>query len=252
MALTIANRKRHFLSNRRLHTGQITFDSSYVQGGEALSARDLALLRVDVVEFETAQGYTFLYDYTNAKVKVYYGASLGLPSANTTSTATPGTTKAVLQSASIPANLLSTNGYGLRIKAWFDTAANVNSKTATIDFGVAGAGTTIATVTTTTSAAPLYLQSDVIRLATSSQRSTGFAVNNTTFTALAPVTLTKDETAALAVEWTATTATAAGDVTFKAGVVELLAPPGTGNVGAEVPTGIDLSGLVVRYRAVGI
>jgi len=53
-------------------TGKISFDSSYPTGGESLDLTD-RLQTVLAVFIENKSGYIFEYDYTNKKVKAYYG-----------------------------------------------------------------------------------------------------------------------------------------------------------------------------------
>ncbi|MFH1741414.1 MAG: hypothetical protein ABIH23_20610 [bacterium] len=70
MALTISNPQR-FASNFRNEIVDIAFDSAYAFGGESFAAGKTALSKFYKVEIEPVGGYTFEYDYTNAKIKVF-------------------------------------------------------------------------------------------------------------------------------------------------------------------------------------
>lgn len=72
MGLTIAEKSRTKMGNAWAVTNQVTFDSSYPTGGEALTAADFGLIRIDLMLCETAMGYMFQYDYTNSKLKAYH------------------------------------------------------------------------------------------------------------------------------------------------------------------------------------
>ena len=72
MALTVAVTRRNVAGHQNIVTGTIAFDSSYPTGGESLTAADLGLRTVDLMLFQQSDiGFTFSYDYTNSKVKVY-------------------------------------------------------------------------------------------------------------------------------------------------------------------------------------
>lgn len=51
----------------------VTFDASYADGGESLTASDLGLNTVLSVHATGTDGYAFAYDYTNAKLLAFYG-----------------------------------------------------------------------------------------------------------------------------------------------------------------------------------
>lgn len=72
MSLTITRKGGFKLGNGYANAFDITFDSSYPTGGEPLSAAQLGLTNVSLVLAETASGYLFQYDYTNAKLKAFY------------------------------------------------------------------------------------------------------------------------------------------------------------------------------------
>lgn len=75
---------------RRL--GVYTGPASYATGGDALSAADLGLGRVDVLHLEPLTNGTAIllarYDYTNAKVKVFDMAGAEVSAATNLSTYT--------------------------------------------------------------------------------------------------------------------------------------------------------------------
>lgn len=70
MALTISALKKDIAGNKRMHSGQITFDSSYDAGGESLTPNNIGLHNIENIEIMSASGFYFEYDYTNRKVKV--------------------------------------------------------------------------------------------------------------------------------------------------------------------------------------
>ena len=72
MALTFTEKKRAKLGNAYAISADITFDSSYPTGGEALAASAFGLNNIDIMLCETASGYMFQYDYANAKLKAFY------------------------------------------------------------------------------------------------------------------------------------------------------------------------------------
>ena len=59
------------LGNKRGIMANIAFDSSYAYGGEALSGVSFGMSAIDRVFVEAKEGYTFEYDHTNNKLKVY-------------------------------------------------------------------------------------------------------------------------------------------------------------------------------------
>lgn len=61
----------HSLGDLKCTITSIDFDSSYPTGGEALTAANLGLSKVEFVSIQSKDGYVFNYDYTNSKVLVY-------------------------------------------------------------------------------------------------------------------------------------------------------------------------------------
>lgn len=74
MALTVSNIIRSMNQNRRVNFGTLAFDSSYPTGGESLTPANLNMKAIDQIIFAPAGGYSFEYDYTNQKVKVFQPA----------------------------------------------------------------------------------------------------------------------------------------------------------------------------------
>lgn len=95
MALTVTTvRSQEVIGRKVLTVADITFDSSYPTGGEALTASDLSLAALDIVLAENAAGYSFEYDYTNSKLVARYfdynavadGAAIEVPDTTNLST----------------------------------------------------------------------------------------------------------------------------------------------------------------------
>ena len=100
MALTVSLTGDWMASSgsQRATSGTITFDSSYATGGESLTAANVGLGTISFIEFnQGSSGYTFAYDYSTNKVKVYHSAGFtpaGTNSAPTITTTTNATTTA--------------------------------------------------------------------------------------------------------------------------------------------------------------
>lgn len=75
MALSLANFKPGVSGNRRSNIVDVTFDSSYPTGGEALTPAQLGLISVDTVLADGKLGYTFPYDRTNQKLLAFNGTT---------------------------------------------------------------------------------------------------------------------------------------------------------------------------------
>lgn len=69
MALTFAGLKRDVSGNKRMHSGRITFDSSYDAGGESLTPANIGLHVIETIEILTGSGFVCEYDYAAQKVK---------------------------------------------------------------------------------------------------------------------------------------------------------------------------------------
>lgn len=94
MALTVTINRRERVGKQRYRSGTIDFDSSYLTGGELLSAATLELSTVEVCIFAPSGGIYFEYDHTNGTVLARY------PSGGATA---PATAVAPTVSVSVPA-----------------------------------------------------------------------------------------------------------------------------------------------------
>lgn len=73
-----------YFGNLRYARVTIAFDSSYPTGGESLTAADLGLKTIDLLQVQSKSGLVFEYDYTNSKVLAYsQGVSVGAAGAAT-------------------------------------------------------------------------------------------------------------------------------------------------------------------------
>lgn len=68
MPLTLSQKGSPFYN---LHCHEATFDSSYPVGGEPLTKADLGWAELGVVWAPPTSGYSFEYDATNSKIKVF-------------------------------------------------------------------------------------------------------------------------------------------------------------------------------------
>jgi hypothetical protein len=150
----------------------------------------------------------------------------GLLVSAVTSVATSGTTKQTLQSFTIAAGaqagqgtlFWNNTGAILRVKAWGFTAANGNSKVVEIDFG----GVTVATITTSANNAAVELEADILCTANNAQDVIAKCYDGTqSLVQRSSQTVTSNTSIALAVA--ATTATQAGDFTFRGWIAEVIA-----------------------------
>lgn len=127
MALTLDIIKRVALPAGRAIVADITFDSSYPTGGEALSASDLGFnLSVEFVLAAPAGGLMFEYDHTNKKLKALYptgGSATPAALADPAITVPAGGT-AVTSTAAQP-DLTETAGRGKEVAAATDLSTIV-------------------------------------------------------------------------------------------------------------------------------
>lgn len=70
-AVAVTNNTLISLGNKRMRLFDVAFDSSYSIGGESLSVRGMGFSQIDQVRIEPKDGYTFEYDTTNSKIKVF-------------------------------------------------------------------------------------------------------------------------------------------------------------------------------------
>jgi hypothetical protein len=140
---------------------------------------------------------------------------------NTTTQATVGTSEETLATVTIPGNTLAVDGQALRFTAYFTTAANTNSKIARLRWNGTG-GTVMTAASTASSGSAVVIQAMVIRTGASAQILGGAgmasAPNVATTTTTDSILLSGD----IVVYVRGTTATAIGDLTFQALLVEYL------------------------------
>lgn len=70
-ALTVSNESASVWGTKRVKIFQLAFDSSYPAGGESLTKASRGMSALDEVIITPKDGYTFVYDTTNEKVKVF-------------------------------------------------------------------------------------------------------------------------------------------------------------------------------------
>ena len=139
---------------------------------------------------------------------------------NTTSQATTGTSEEVLATYTLPAGTLSANGKAIRVTASCKHAANSNNASCSLRFGGIG-GTVIASRASTSSGGQYMLSATLYRTGAATQESIGVAsVENSMQVTVA--TPTQTLSGAVDIVVTGTTATAAGDITFRSLLVEAL------------------------------
>ncbi|MBI4349927.1 MAG: hypothetical protein HY550_00665, partial [Elusimicrobia bacterium] len=146
--------------------------------------------------------------------------SVGVASAITGSMPTSGTIEEVLLSYSLPANSLSADAKGIKIRAWGTTDADANVKTIKLKFG----GTILVTNDQTGSpvSSTWEFEAMVFRTAASAQEAIGkgiVAAANQTVTKSLPA---EDTTGAISIAITGETPTQAGDLTAEGLVVEFM------------------------------
>lgn len=71
MALTATIDKRSTFGNQRVRNISVDFDNSYPMGGEPFTPRNMGLSRVNMVIPTPKDGYSFEYDTSNEKLKVF-------------------------------------------------------------------------------------------------------------------------------------------------------------------------------------
>jgi len=75
MALTLSLVKQEVSGSSRIKTYDVTFDSSYATGGEALAPGDVGLSVIRSVTASSVGGRSFPYDRTNQKLQAYGGTT---------------------------------------------------------------------------------------------------------------------------------------------------------------------------------
>lgn len=74
MSLTITNLDWADWGSKRAVLADVAFDSSYAIGGESITAGDFGLETIQKLMIEPCQGYSFEWDDTNSKIKVFQKA----------------------------------------------------------------------------------------------------------------------------------------------------------------------------------
>lgn len=147
--------------------------------------------------------------------------SAGVVSAQVVSTGNSADqTEDILQTFSLPANALSANGKGVRIRAWGTTAANADNKQVKVYFGAS----TFATGVAAANAKDWHVDLTVFRTGASTQTILG--QGNFNASAVPPVVSAgaNDETTALTIKCTGqdSSANTANAIVCKAMIVEFL------------------------------
>lgn len=126
--------------------------------------------------------------------------------------ATTGTTEETLYTYTVPANVLTTNGWWIETWSVWSTAANGNTKVPRVKAG----GTEIAGASVSTNNNKLEILANIVRTGTDAQiwDSTTWAAGASSNVRL-PTAMTKDDGSSIAIDFTGHTATSAGDLTLR-------------------------------------
>lgn len=159
------------------------------------------------------------------RARYVYAAGGTVPSVlhkSVTSASTTGTSKETLWSYVLPAGTLASDGQGVRVHAWGDCAGNTNAKIMSFEIN----GVQLRDMSTTTASAKWSFDVVILRSGASAQvydasGSTVTAWSGTTVTAWSG-TGSQDNSSAITIQVDATTASGAGDSTFRAAIVEFL------------------------------
>lgn len=71
MALAITVRNRGIVGDLRYVVAAVAFDAFYASGGEPLTAANLGLDFIDLLQADAPAGYVLSYDYTGAVLRAY-------------------------------------------------------------------------------------------------------------------------------------------------------------------------------------
>ena len=72
MTISVTSNEYSVFGNKAIALADVAFDSSYPTGGESFDPETLfGLHDVSLALFESQQGYSFQYDYTNKKIKIF-------------------------------------------------------------------------------------------------------------------------------------------------------------------------------------
>ncbi len=128
MALTIANKEFSGFQNKRAVMCDLTFDSSYATGGEAVTPGTVNLKTVDHAIFETKDGYQFHYDKTNEKIKALIPKQIPAIVYDEVQAVNTSTGAATLNyPAAFIMNVAQTGGQNLKLRSTGVTLASLGS-----------------------------------------------------------------------------------------------------------------------------
>jgi len=77
MALTLVKKEKNMRLGNQAEAcvAEITFDSSYPTNGESLTSAQLGVTSLSYVKADDTDNYTFVYNYTNSKLKAFVRAT---------------------------------------------------------------------------------------------------------------------------------------------------------------------------------
>lgn len=217
--LSVASGKQLYLDNGSSAAPALSFGSQATAGLYREAADDLRLVLSGSIPALRA----YKANATTGLVSVPLGASTGAAvlggrlCTSTTSAPTTGTTAQTLATCVLPANALSVNGAGVKVKAWGTTAANANNKTFAIYLGA----TACSSLTSATNNGNLAVEATIIRTGAATQECGGTAMSSNGGVNVIRATPAEDTTAAITLDIVSTTPTAAGDFTFRGLLVEI-------------------------------
>lgn len=81
MALTFTEEVRTVAKAERIVVTTVTFDSSYVTGGEPFTAADLGMGRIDFLSATTDGNFAVVWDKANSKLKAFTNAGVEVANA---------------------------------------------------------------------------------------------------------------------------------------------------------------------------
>ncbi len=218
--VTMAAGKQFSLANGTSAAPALSFSSQATAGLYREAVDDLRL----VLSGSIPAWRAYKLNATTGGVSVPLGASTGYAvvggrfCTSTTSAPTTGTTIQTLATCTLPADALSVDGMGVKVKAWGQTAANGNSKLLELYVGA----TVCATLTSTVNNGAIVLESTILRTGAAAEECVGTGVSGAGTAHGMRATPAADTTAGIALAVKATTATSAGDFTFKGMTVELI------------------------------
>ena len=218
--VTMAAGKQVSLANGSSAAPALSFSSQATAGLYREAADDLRLVLSGSIPALRA----YKANASSGVTSVPLGASTGFAviggrvCTSTASAPTTGTTAEILASCPLPANALSIDGAGVKVKAWGTTAANGNNKTLRIDVG----GSTCATLTAATNNGVLTVETTILRTGAATQECGGSGIASSGTVSATRAAPTEDTTLSMTVSAKGTTPTASGDLTLRGMTVELI------------------------------